>query len=294
MLIINPDCLKYLPTAEAVVINFLAPIGACLVCSMLLGQPFTRKERIAGIVSLLGVVLIARPTSFFTSQTFPSSVPTSVLEVDTTANTPAAIHDNPGIDGGVTTIQRVAAIGVGLIGVCGTVTAYTTIRWIGNRAHPLISVNYYAVWCTIISALALLVIPGIDFRLPTSFFQWSLLSVISISGFAMQLLLTAGLAYEKSSRSTNMIYTSILFALIYDGIVFHAIPQTWSLVGSLLIMGSAIYVAMQNDNRKIGERTEVLTRDEEVGLIAGAATLDQTDDEEERQPMEVQEVQDIC
>jgi drug/metabolite transporter (DMT)-like permease len=55
----------YLPLADATVITFLAPGIACWVCSFVLKEPFTRMEQIAAMISLFGVVLIARPTSLF-------------------------------------------------------------------------------------------------------------------------------------------------------------------------------------------------------------------------------------
>lgn len=48
-----------------VVITFLAPILSCWACSILIHEPFTRKEQVAGGIALLRVVLIARPQSFF-------------------------------------------------------------------------------------------------------------------------------------------------------------------------------------------------------------------------------------
>ncbi|KAK3340826.1 EamA-like transporter family-domain-containing protein [Neurospora tetraspora] len=61
----------YLPIAEATVITFLAPSLSGYLSHLLLKDPFTKKEQIASFVALAGVVLIARPVSFF------SSTPTS-------------------------------------------------------------------------------------------------------------------------------------------------------------------------------------------------------------------------
>ncbi|KAI9794787.1 MAG: hypothetical protein M1816_002915 [Peltula sp. TS41687] len=84
----------------------------------------------------------------------------------------------------------------------------------------------------------------------------------------MQFLLTAGLQHEKSSRATNMIYTQMLFALAFDKIVWNTTPSMISLLGSSLILGSAIYVAIQ----KQGAKTDVAPReagiqDEEIALV---------------------------
>jgi len=63
----------------------------------------------------------------------------------------------------------------------------------------------------------------------------------------MQFLLSAGLSYEKSSRTTNMTYTSMLFALTFDKFMFGQTPGIWSIVGSTLILGSAVWMAVKRD-----------------------------------------------
>ena len=73
-----------------------------------------------------------------------------------------------------------------------------------------------------------------------------------------------------------MAYTSMLFALGFDRFIFGQTPGATSIIGSTLILGSAIYMAMQRDKggsaRANNEtRTGVgQNRDEEEGLMRGA------------------------
>lgn len=150
----------------------------------------------------------------------------------------------------VSPAQRLAAVLVALTGVLGSAMAFTAMRWIGKRAHPLLSVNYFCVWCTIVSATAMLILPGVEFLLPANLVEWGYLIFLGLCGFAMQFLLSAGLQHEKSSRATNMVYTQMLFALIFDKLVFGTKPTLLSLLGSSLILGSAIYIAIQKDSIK--------------------------------------------
>ena len=235
--------------SDATVITFLAPIVACWACSILIHEPFTRSEQIAGIISLLGVVLIAQPTSFLPSHA--GSLPSGSGAADGLPSTNASqpTNDLQGLSK-VTSAQRLSAVGVALLGVIGAACAYTTIRWIGKRAHPLISVNYFAAWSTIVSTVALIAVPGIGFRLPASPRQWVYLLFLGACGFIMQFLLTAGLAHEKSSRATNMVYTQMLFALAFDKLVWNTTPGLLSIIGSSLILGSALYVAVLNNKAK--------------------------------------------
>lgn len=226
-------------------------------------------EQVAAFISLFGVVLIARPTSLFS----PSS-PSSSTPPPSNGTTSAPDATDAGDYSSVTPEQRALAVAVALLGVLGAATAYTTLRWIGKRAHALISVNYFAVWCTFVSVLAMTFIPGIPFLLPTSLRDWALLGFLGLCGFVMQFLLAAGLQQEKSSRATNMVYCQMLFALAGDKLVFGTSPDAWGWAGSSLILGSAIYVAVRKEKSKGVDRKEEV-RDEERGLV------DAIDEEEE-------------
>ncbi|KAK5129623.1 hypothetical protein LTR08_003022 [Meristemomyces frigidus] len=279
--------LLYLPLADATVITFLAPGLACWACSFLIHEPFSRTEQMACLVSLVGVVLIARPVTLFAAlgsgdDSLPAAGNGDVVPAFN-ATAPVTGADASNYDN-VTPTQRLTAVGIALVGVLGAVTAYTTIRWIGKRAHPLLSVNYFAVWCTLVSVVAQFTLPGVGFLLPADAKEWGYLIFLGACGFIMQFLLAAGLAYEKSSRATNICYTQMLFALTFDKLVFGHSPDVMSMAGSTLILGSAIYVAtMVSAGKTDGkDQTEVSTgsvsarnADVESGLslLGGVADL---------------------
>ena len=124
--------LLYLPLADATVITFLAPGLACWACALLIKEPFTRVEQIGGLVSLIGVVLIARPTTLFQGG---GDAPTASGNGDGSisggnSTTTAAPGSDASSYGDVTSTQRLSAVGIALLGVLGSATAFTTIRWI--------------------------------------------------------------------------------------------------------------------------------------------------------------------
>lgn len=241
----------YLPLADATVITFLAPILACWACSKLINDAFTRTDQIGGLVSLIGVILIARPASIFTSHGPSPSATAPAPPPPPEAPAPGATDASSNPE--ATPMQRLAAVGVALIGVLGAAVAYTTIRWIGQRAHALVSVNYFSTWCTLVSAAVLLLVPSVPFVLPSTLRQWTLLAFIGVSGFVMQFLLTAGLRHERGSRATNMVYSQMVFALAADYAIWRHTPGWTSLAGSALILGSAVVVAVRKDGGGGGE-----------------------------------------
>lgn len=147
-------------------------------------------EQIAAYISLFGVVLIARPVSLLSAlrhseEPVPPATGSSggdFIPTNTTADSPdhlAAMINN------VTPAQRGVAVGIAMLGVLGSAGAYTTLRWIGQRAHPLISVNYFATWCTIVSVVAMLALPDVGFLLPRYSKDWCYLLFLGICGFVM-------------------------------------------------------------------------------------------------------------
>ncbi|KAH7356733.1 integral membrane protein DUF6 [Rhexocercosporidium sp. MPI-PUGE-AT-0058] len=253
--------LQYLPVADAVVITFLAPSIASYGCYIFLREPFPRSAQYASLISLLGVVLIARPTSFLTSSSPDPSTTTSIPSNTTTST---ADPTDPSSFPIPTSSQRLSAVIVAMVGVLGSAGAFTSIRWIGTRAHPLLSVNYFSVFCTLIATLVLSLAQPLHlsstlhFALPAGLRQWSMLIFLGACGFVMQYLLTKGLAAGgrgSGARATNMIYTNMLFALALDKVVFGQSPGVWSLAGSGLILGSAIFVAVRK-GKGVGEGGE--------------------------------------
>ena len=197
--------LLYLPLADATVITFLAPSLACWACSILIKEPFTRLEKIGGFVSLLGVVLIARPTSLFAGMTRGGDGQDAVGTTDTALASNTTISDGSDASNyeNVTSEQRLSAVGIAMIGVLGSAGVYTVIRWIGKRAHPLVTVNYFAGWCFFVSIVMQLALPEIGFLLPADLKEWGYLIFLGTCGFTMVPEYTPFTTYHQLTCSSN-------------------------------------------------------------------------------------------
>ena len=278
---------KYLPLAEATVIIFLIPLLTAAACSFILHEPFSRKELIAGLISFFGVIVIAHPTSFL-----QSSVKVAAESIDendplnstiiSALNTTRVALVRPNYSSAlyVTPAQRTMAVGFGLVGVLGGTCAYTAIRYIGHHAHPLISVNYYAILSFLISVGAMVFFPSVGFRLPANTREWGLLVFLGINGFLLQFLLTAGLQHDKSNRATNMMYAQVLFALALDKLIWGVVPEWSSIFGGSLVLGSIIFVTVQKTAVKVYSGEE-RRDDKEYGLIEGVEGNDGEEVEEQ-------------
>jgi len=108
--------LQYLAVADAIVITFLAPSVASYGCYLFLKEPFPRSAQYASLISLLGVVLISRPTSLF-------SIPGSSEDSSTPNTTTISSESEFPLP---TSSQRFSAVAVAMLGVFGSAGKPTT------------------------------------------------------------------------------------------------------------------------------------------------------------------------
>jgi drug/metabolite transporter (DMT)-like permease len=153
--------------------------------------------------------------------------------------------------------------------------------------HPLISVNYYAFIATLFSGLVLLLplFPSVTFRLPSGLREWGLLIGLGIFGFFLQFLMTSGLVKDKSSRATNMMYSSVVFGLGVDFAIWGAVPGALSWVGGAVVTTATVWGSMQK--AETGGRRVDAGGNEEYAMVPGDEILvsdDEDDEEEEDRP----------
>ncbi|THH03429.1 hypothetical protein EW145_g6262 [Phellinidium pouzarii] len=204
--------LQYLSLSDATVLTFLSPLTTAIAGCFFLGEVFKRRDALAGVLSLIGVIFIARPEAIFGPHPIPhSSLQDGVLD--------------PAEKG--TSAQRLGAVGIALVGVLGATGAYTSLRAIGK----------------LVAIVGMLVFRE-KFILPTRIEWLALLVMIGIFGFLAQVLLTLGLQRETAGRGAMAIYVQIIFASILERIFFHTVPSLLSVTGTVIIIGSAVFVAI--------------------------------------------------
>jgi drug/metabolite transporter (DMT)-like permease len=190
-----------LPLADATVLQYTNPIWTALLAGWLLGERFRPREAALVIASLLGVVLIARPSIVF---------------------------------GGDERLDLVA-VGVALLGSIFSASAYVTVRKLARTEDPLTIVFYFAL-VTVPGA-----VPGVlaNAVWPTPA-EWVLLLGIGLSAQAGQVYLTRGLQLEPAGRATAVGYLQIVFAAAWGALAFGEIPDVWTFAGALVILFSTL------------------------------------------------------
>ncbi|KAI9450011.1 hypothetical protein BJY52DRAFT_1419732 [Lactarius psammicola] len=219
--------LQYLSLSDAMVLSFLSPILTGFTGAMFLKEPLSLKELFAGLCSFLGVVLIARPQFLFVrlhASRSAGDIPADLSKVATPE-------------------QRMLSVIAALIGVLGATGAYTSLRAIGKRAHTLHSITFFSSQCVLASTAGMIIFK-VTPVIPTHVSWLAMMLLIGIFGFLTQILLTMGLQRETAARGTLGNYIGVVFALAFERIVFHTTPSALSIVGSVIIMSSAIYIAL--------------------------------------------------
>jgi drug/metabolite transporter (DMT)-like permease len=242
--------LQYLSLADATVLSFLSPLAAAIGGYIVLKEPYSRHEAFAAIVSLLGVILIARPPFLF-------------------GNTSSVNSDSSDTASRATSIDRIRAVCIAVFGIILGTGALLSMRAIGKRAHPMHLMMFFSAWCTIVASAAMYFM-----KIPIIYphkWQWAaMLIFIGLSGFFAQTLTTIGYQRETAARGSMGQYVQLLFAGVLEYVFFGTVPSTLSLIGATIIMISAIYVIVsKKDSPKAPEAISLREPDSvlEEGLL---------------------------
>lgn len=282
--------IQFLSLADATVITFLTPSMVGLFSAIFLHQPYTRKEQLASVVALIGVVFIARPSFLFGHLSYPPSNDRSLQPtIEVTPVSTATDDGHPLIQASGTgdeiAARRLTGILLALLSALGGAGAFIAIKRLGDRAHVLTTTNIFSACCTVISAAALTMAPlvgygqpQLHFALPQDLRQWLLVIAIIICGFLTQCLLTMGISSEgRSNKAPAMVYVGMLWTVGFDRWIFGQNMYWSSLLGCALIVGSAVWVLLMpkpKDRSKEADDIEndAAVRGQEAALIIANRT----------------------
>lgn len=265
----------FLDLADATVITFLTPSMVAIFSALFLEQPFTRREKLASVMALLGVMSIARPPLLFgTPYGAIEKMSTSIEEAFRSLDT----KDE------VTAADRLTGTMLAVVSAVGGAGSLIAIRTIGGRAHPFTTTSYFAGTCTLVGGATLAVAPFIGyqqpqlrFALPSGLFQWAFVVTIIVLGMVAQLLLTAGVASEtQSNKAPAMMYAGMLWTAALDCWVFGVKMHWSSFVGCCLIVGGAVWIALQPTAKTQSKQYTLGAADAFIGDVEGDAGRDET------------------
>ena len=195
----------HLPLAEATVLQYLHPAITALLAGLFLGERITRPIVLATLLSLAGVVLVARPALLFGSSAVALD-PVWVL--------------------------------VAVAGAAFSASAYVVVRKLSRTEDPLVIVFYFPL-VTVPAAIPTM---WSDFVLPRGI-EWLLLLGVGLATQVGQVSLTRGLGLLPAATGTALSYLQVVFAAVWGIWIFGETLDRWTVLGGLLVIASSIGLA---------------------------------------------------
>lgn len=195
----------HLPLAEATVLQYLHPPITAIFAGLFLREAITRRILFATAISLVGVVIVARPALLF---------------------------------GEGTSSLDPFWVAVAIAGAAFSAGAYVVVRRLSQHEDPLVIVFYFPL-VTVPAAIPTM-LP--NFVWPEGF-EWVLLLGIGVATQVGQISLTRGLAVMPAAHGTALSYLQVVFAVIWGVLIFGERPDVWTLVGGALVVFSAFGLA---------------------------------------------------
>lgn len=131
----------------------------------------------------------------------------------------------------------------GMIGIMGAGfagAAYTLVSHINKKENPSTIVFYFAIVSVIFTLPFMLF--GFVKPNPKEFFYLILTGVFASIG---QFMVTLAYKHGKPSEVAIYNYTSIIFAIIIGFVVWGEIPDKWSILGSVILIGTGVNLYIQ-------------------------------------------------
>jgi drug/metabolite transporter (DMT)-like permease len=204
--------LTHLPLGEATLIQYTNPVFAIILASFWYHERIGKRELSALVASLIGVVLISRPTVIFGGTA--SAIPTTWVLIS-------------------------------LGGAVCSGAAYATIRKLSREKSQV--VVFYLPLLQVPMALPFVVT---RWRMPNPT-EWALMIGAGVATQLAQTYMTRGLQIERTARATTAGYLQIIFAAVWAVLIFGERFTWWTVSGALVIVGGASLLVLAK-NEAVG------------------------------------------
>lgn len=133
------------------------------------------------------------------------------------------------------------------VGASGALTGalvLVCIKRLSTTEPTPVIMFYYAFWTAMLS-----LIPTVWFWVTPSWFELSLLAAVGFLGISGQWMITHGWTLGDTTALIPLDYLRIVYSALLGWLVFGELPGVWSYAGMALIVGSSLYLVL-NEVRK--------------------------------------------
>lgn len=191
-----------MPLADATVLQYLHPMFTALIALVFLKERIHLSTMVCIVLSLGGLLAIARPEFIFGS----SNTELSDL-----------------------------ALAAALLGAFGSAIAYVLVRKLSQTEDPSVIVFYFPL---VALPFALLLL-GQDFVMPSGV-EWLLLLLVGVFTQLGQIGITKAMQTETAGKATAFSYVQVVFAAVLGWAFFGEVPGFWTYMGGGLIVFGAL------------------------------------------------------
>jgi drug/metabolite transporter (DMT)-like permease len=103
-------------------------------------------------------------------------------------------------------------------------------------------------------SLAITVLPALLFWTPPTAFQWFLLAGVGGLGVASQAMIIRAYRSGEASFVAPFDYLKLILAGLIGFFVFGEVPGPWTLLGAVVIVAAALYIARREAARAVTRR----------------------------------------
>lgn len=209
--------MSYLPLANATALAFITPMVTVIAAIIVLKERPKLAVYLALTMGFTGILVMLSPAMRSTGL------------------------DHNTLIGGV----------AGIIAAISTAAVITQVKKLTKTEQPATIALYFAITCSIVGLMTLPLgwaVPDMAWSLPHGTPMVALVMGGLLGGVA-QILMTEAFARAPASTLAPFEYTSMMWALLADIIIFSVWPGPQTLVGSALIVGAAALVAVSTRRR---------------------------------------------
>ena len=220
--------LAFISLGDSSAIGFSAPVFVSVFACFLLHEPCGLFQVSTVLGTLVGVVLIARPSFLFPED--------SLADVFSTED-------------------RVIGTILSVVTCLAMAYTYVSLRKL-KRTPTNIVVAVYSIFCVIVCSFIMNMVSfctGESVVIPHSTFDWTMIVVNGICGVLGQLTLVVALKLEEAGLVAVMRTFDIVIAFVYQALFLNQPIQWTSILGSVIVLCGCVAVSLKKyfDSKKM-------------------------------------------
>lgn len=228
---------RHMPLADASVIIFSTPVFVAIFARLFLKEPCGLFNVATVILTLIGVVLITRPSAIF-GNSIPSLTDEQINDIEQNAN---------GVWGPVSALLST------LFGA----SAYVTLRALKGLHYSVVMTNF--------GAFALIYTMIVTWSVDAMCWPYCgserwLVIALGLFSFMGQILLTISLQIEQAGPVAIARSADIVFAFIWQIMFFKEVPNGYSIAGAILVTSSVVLTGLKKWTQSLPRESSVRRR----------------------------------